>query len=460
MEKIHLKGLYIDRQEQGFNEAILKTLFNKIPPPQLPDRMYIPTSVNEIRDAIQYAKSTHKKISVCSGGHSWSANHLRHDSILINMTRFNQYEIHKDRLTATAGPGVGGSILLTELMKQDLFFPAGHCKGVCIGGYLLQGGFGWNSRKIGMACESVIGLDIVTAEGELVHASEQENSDLFWAARGAGAGFFGVVVRFHLRLYKKPRYVGTMSHIFGMQHLEDVYRWAYEVGPQIPESVEFQLLMTQRTLKYLVPGIEAVAPIFADTKEELHDAMAFMKQSPIKKQAFLRTPYLQTDIRWMYQFAMSHYPDQHFWNVDNMWTHASIEELLPYLKDISKTLPVAPSHVLWLNWYPHQRSTSMAFSKEDNIYIALYTAWNKQKDIPKYQNWSTDWMKKMNHLSSGIQLADEGLHKRTAPFVSEEHLLQLDQVRTKYDTVRLFNEWHSKPVVHLYNSNSGHFVNH
>ena len=350
-------------------------------------------------------------------------------------------------MTAKVGPAVGGSVLLGELFKQDMFFPAGHCKGVCLGGYLLQGGFAWNGRKLGMACESVLGLDIVTAEGELVHASENENADLYWAARGSGGGFFGVVVYFHLRLYKKPTYCGMMWHVFSMKHLEDVYRWAYQVGPSIPDAVEFQMIMSQNTLKYLVPGIEAAAPIFAETKDELEEAMAFMKNSPIKRKAYLRTPFIEMNVKYMYEFAMSHYPDQHLWGVDNMWTSASIDDLMPYLKEISKTLPPPPAHFLWLNWQPPRRKTQMAFSMEDNIYLALYGSWASPKDTPQYENWATGHMKNMEHLATGIQLADENLHRRTARFVSDESLKKLTDIRAQRDPKGLFNEWHSKVLV-------------
>lgn len=66
--------------------------------------------------------------------------------------------------------------LATLLGRQGLFFPTGHCKGVCVGGYLLQGGFGWHSRTLGPACQSVIGLDLVTIDGDIVHASPTENA--------------------------------------------------------------------------------------------------------------------------------------------------------------------------------------------------------------------------------------------------------------------------------------------
>ena len=82
-----------------------------------------------------------------------------------------------------------GDTVLAELEAQRLFFPGGHCKGVCLGGYLLQGWYGWNGRVLGPACESVVGLDVITAEGEQIHCDADNHPDLYWAARGAGSGF-------------------------------------------------------------------------------------------------------------------------------------------------------------------------------------------------------------------------------------------------------------------------------
>lgn len=440
-----LKGRVILNTDPAFESELMNTLFNKRDPGRRPDMIVQPKSVQDIIETLHYAKSGGKKVSVCSGGHSWSANHVRNDSILIDMCHFNQYEVDKEKMIARAGPAIGGSVLLSALIKQGLFFPAGHCKGVCIGGYLLQGGFAWNGRKLGMACESVVGLDLVTADGVYLHASETENADLYWAARGSGGGFFGVVVRFHLKLYKRPRYSGTVMHVFDMKHLEDVFQWAAEVGPRIPPAVEFQMLMSRQTLSFFGPGIEAAAPIFAETKEELEEATEFMRRSPIKSKAFFRTPYFPVGIGLMYSFAMTHYPEKHCWGVDNMWTSAPVGELMPYLKQMAATLPPPPAHVLWLNWYPPVRQSKMAFSMEDKIYIALYGAWKSPKDTARYGNWATDHMKAMSHLATGIQLADENLHNRPARFVSDAHLQQLDAIRAQRDSGGVFNAWHSRP---------------
>ena len=76
----------------------------------------------------------------------------------------------------------GGQEFSPFLRRHGLVFPGGHCSTVGLGGYLLQGGQGWNSRQWGWGCENVLGVDVVTADGELVHADAEQNSDLYWAA--------------------------------------------------------------------------------------------------------------------------------------------------------------------------------------------------------------------------------------------------------------------------------------
>jgi FAD/FMN-containing dehydrogenase len=442
---LRVEGRIIERTDSDFEATVMDSLFNKIDPIKRPAKIVVAKSVRDIIDIIKYTKTHGKKVTVCSGGHSWSANHLREDSVMIMMKNFNHYDINVGEMTATAGPGVGGSDLMKALYKHELFFPAGHCKGVCIGGYLLQGGYGWNGRKTGIACESVIGIDVVTADGTYIHANEHQNADIFWSARGSGGGFFGVVVRFHLKLFTLPKYRAIIVHDFYIKHLEDVYNWAYEVGPTIPKAVEFQMLMSNKMLNILGPGIEAVAPIFADTKDEYEAAMDFMKNSPVKNKAVIATPAFNPGIDALYKTVMTHYPENHYWGVDNMWTHAPLEDLMPYLKEIARTLPPAPSHMLWLNWHPGNIKTDMAYSNEDNIYIALYSNWKNAADTAQYGDWAANMMQEMGHMSTGIQLADEGLHKRTAPFLSDKNLAKIQGIRAERDPNGLFYEWHSRP---------------
>ncbi|MEY4927784.1 MAG: hypothetical protein RI894_2220 [Bacteroidota bacterium] len=444
MNYLQLKGEMISRTDIGFDAAIMATLFNKRDYGRRPELMVIPKDVDDIIATVRYAKTVGLRVSICSGGHSWSANHLREGSILINMKGFNTFDLNKEAMAATAGPGVSGSVLLTELYKHNLFFPAGHCKGVCIGGYLLQGGFAWNGRKLGMACESVLGLDMVTADGELVHASATENADLYWAARGAGGGFFGVVVCFYLKLHPLPKYRGVIAHTFAIKYMDEVFNWAYEIGPSVLPAVEFQMVTARKTLHFFGTGTEASATIFADTKDEFEAAAAFMRNSPIKNKAFFRMPLIDLGIKIMYRGAMAHYPENHHWAVDNMWTRASATELLPHLTEIVASLPPAPAHLLWLNWCPPARP-DMAFSVEDQTYLALYGCYKTAAETEKYGTWASEQVGKMAHLSTGIQLADEGLHLRSGRFLSDANRQKMSEIRYERDRNGLFNEWHSSP---------------
>ncbi|MEO0895333.1 MAG: FAD-binding protein [Bacteroidota bacterium] len=444
-DQLAIGGKSIHKGDANFEEAVMATLFNKTPVKPRPASIFEPKSVEDVVNIVRHAKKIGQRITITSGGHSFSANFLREDCLLIDMKHFDKFSVNVEEKTAEAGPAVGGSTLMKALYKDNLFFPAGHCDGVCLGGYLLQGGYGWNGRKLGIACESVLGLDIVTADGELVYADAKTNSDLYWAARGAGSGFFGIVTKFYLRVYDLPKYRAVIVHDFAIKHLEDVYRWAHDVGPSIPKAVEFQMLMSKNVMNLLGPGIEAIAPIFADTKDEFEEAKAFMKNSPIAHKALIKTPAINPGIDMLYKTAMSHYPEDYCWGVDNMWTHAPIDELLPHIKEIAETLPPAPSHFLWLNWHPGSLPSDMAYSNEDNIYMSIYSCWKNPADTVHYGDWASNMARKMEHISSGIQLADEALHKRTAPFMAPEKLNKVQEIRAQRDPQGLFYEWHSKP---------------
>src|SRR4029077_3797287 len=127
----------------------------------------------------------------------------RDDALLIDLGGLNRLDYDEASGVVVAGPAVrGGLDLAPFLAERGRAFPGGHCPSVGLGGYLLQGGQGWNGRSMGWACESVVAVDVVTATGEQLRADAGEHPDLYWAARGAGPGFPGIVTRFHLATYE------------------------------------------------------------------------------------------------------------------------------------------------------------------------------------------------------------------------------------------------------------------
>jgi FAD/FMN-containing dehydrogenase len=337
------------------------------------------------------------------------------------------------------GPGVRGSELVAELRAHDLFFPVGHCQGVAVGGYLLQGGFGWLSRIFGPACASVTAIDAVTAGGDLVHADEDTNADLLWAARGAGPGFFAIVTRFHLRLHPWPATAMNSIYLYPFDLLDEIFTWAGEVGPDVARSVEMMLFIQRPQPEQRVIGV--TGPVLAASEEEARDALAILETCPVLDKATAASPYMPADFADLVAMSRLLFPDGNRFSADNMWTSAAAADLLPGLRRIGETLPPEPSHCMWMNWGPSPPRPDMAYSVEDDVYIALYASWPDPKDDELYAPWPAARMREMEHLSTGIQLADENLAVRPARFVSEDNMRRLDELREKYDPDRRFHSW-------------------
>ena len=429
--------------DDGYEAVRRESVWHDRVPDRLPDVIVQAVDVDDVVAAVRYARTNNKKVSIKSGGHSWAANHLRDGAVLLDVSRLEQTVIDADHKVAVVGPGKGGSVLTAELGELGLFFPAGHCKGVRIGGYLLQGGYGWNSRVYGPACESVLGLDVVTADGERLYIDADHHPDLYWAARGSGPGFFAVVTAFHLKLYPKPAVFANAVYVYSTDYIDEVYTWARSVSADVDRRVEFQILMS-RAMPFMgldEPCLTVVGPVFADSEQEAADALAFLETCPVREHALLAVPCAPTDLEFGYQGVMSNYPSDHRYATDNMWTSASAEQLLPRIRRIFETMPPHPAHLLWLNWGPSPQRQDMAYSLEDEIYLAAYTVWKDPADDDKYSDWARSNMAGMEYLQTGVQLADENLGERPAKFMTDANMAKLDRIRAEYDPAGRFYPW-------------------
>ena len=442
MKRKRDQGRVLTPADPGFVEALLGTSFNAQDPGRRPDLIVQANDEADVIGAVRRARAEGLAIGICSGGHSWAQNHIRNGGMMLDLSRLNSIEINPGHGTATIGPGCLAGELDKALARHGLFFPVAHAYTVGMGGYLLQGGFGWNSRTNGIACQSVIGIDVVLADGTLVHASEQENPELLWAARGAGPGFFGVVVRFHLQLHRRPRFVGLKLQVFRIRHLETVLAWADRIGPDVAPSVEFQMVFNRRAAGIFSHGIEVLAPVLTDSRREAREAVAFITHSPIRKLASFTTPLLPISLQIMMKGGERTLFLPHTrWIADSMWMNDPIDPLLPAMRAIADSQPPAPSHALWLNWNAPPSRPDMAFSLEARTYLALYGGLRKNLGTPADETWATDHMRALQSHSLGIQLADENLGRRPGRFMAPGNLARLDALRTKYDPESRFNPY-------------------
>ena len=140
------------------------------------------------------------------------------------------------------------------------------------------------------------------------------------------------------------------------------------------------------------------------------------------------------------------YPRERRYAADNMWTSAPADALLPGVHNIVAGLPAAPSHMLALLWGPPQDLPDMAFSVQDELYLALYSVWDKSAEDARHQAWVTDNMRGLEKHASGIQLADENLGARPFRFLSEGNFRRLQSIRARRDPEGLFHSYMGVPA--------------
>ena len=234
-----LAGRLLLRGEPGYEQARVGRVFNARRPDRFPAAVLLAADEGDVIAGVRLAAERGWTVSVRSGGHSWAVRSLRDDALLIDLGGMRDMAYEPASGVVSARPAVRGGLELAPfLAERGRAFPGGHCATVGLGGFLLQGGQGWDSRARGWACQSVVGVDVVTADGRLIRADAGQNPDLLWAARGAGPGFPGVVTRFRLQTYPAPRAMWQDTWTFRLDDAVELLGWLHDVLPGLDRRVE------------------------------------------------------------------------------------------------------------------------------------------------------------------------------------------------------------------------------
>ena len=220
------KGVVAAHGEPGFEEQVYGGLWNRLFPNRAPQIAVCVADEQDAITAIQFARENKLKVVVRGGGHNWCQPTLRNGGLLIDLKNLDKViSIDVAARKAVVQPIISNREMQRVLNAKGLAYPSGHCPQVKLSGYLLGGGMSWNQGVWGYGNESVEAVELVTAEGKLITANESDNADYFWAARGAGYGFFGVATRFHLKLYPLPRAIHGISYYYSLNEAAAVAGW-------------------------------------------------------------------------------------------------------------------------------------------------------------------------------------------------------------------------------------------
>jgi FAD/FMN-containing dehydrogenase len=209
------------------------------------------TGVADIRSALAFGRRTGGPVAVRGGGHSFPGHSTCDGGILLDLSPLKGIRVDPVRRTARAQAGV----LLGELDRETQAFglatPSGIVTHTGLAGLTLGGGIGWLMRKYGLSIDNLLSVDLVTAEGDLLTASEDVNADLFWGIRGGG-GNFGIVTEFEFRLHPVGPIVYAGPIAWPMERSPELLRFYRDWITDIPDE------LTTAVIHRWLPALPAI----------------------------------------------------------------------------------------------------------------------------------------------------------------------------------------------------------
>jgi len=192
-------------------------------------------NVSDVQQAVNFARNQGLTLAVRGGGHNGGGLGTCDDGLVIDLSLMKEVKVDTAAKTVQVQGGATWGDVDKTNNAAGMATPSGIVSTTGVGGLTLGGGLGHLTRKCGLAIDNLLAADVVLADGQLVHASAQENSDLFWALRGGG-GNFGVVTTFTFRLH--PISTVTLGiTLWEVEHAKKAMQWYREFLPAQPDEI-------------------------------------------------------------------------------------------------------------------------------------------------------------------------------------------------------------------------------
>ena len=442
-------GEVVNRADDQYEAWRNSMVWHLRKPERYPDTIIRAQSEQDVIAAVKFATANGLKVSARSSGHNSTGAALRDGGVLIDLALLRDVEIDVRHKTARIQPALWSEQLIREAGKHGLAFPAAHCPTVALGGYLLGGGAGWNHAHWGgIACYSIKSADIILAGGSKVTASPATYPDLFWAVRGVGPGFFGVVTAMELQLYPLPQAINTSMYFSAIDNLPVVVNSLDRLNRIKDERVEILVLLMHdpQASEDTPPGKAKLCMVgvnaFADTEDEARAMLAPFADSELAAASVFKLEYQPSS------FAKLYNPENvdsgiGRYMVDNVWTDEPGQALLSLVEHFKRT-PSTRTHVLCSYGVKPELRDDACFSRIANHYLASYLLWNDAAG----DQANHAWLKQANDL---LQPYSKGTYineieatlfpERIKSSFSLENWARLAELRKKYDPDGVFHSW-------------------
>jgi hypothetical protein len=402
-------------------------------------------NVSDVVAAVNYAQENGLDLAIRSGGHNVAGLGSVNGGLVIDMTGIDDIEVDTHAQTVRVGGGAHWGQVDAATHQIGMATPSGVISTTGVAGLTLGGGFGYLSRKHGLTIDNLLSANVVTANGELITASDRENPDLFWAIRGGG-GNFGVVTSFEFRLHP----------------VETVYG-----GPIFyPAAVGADILAFYRDFVQTAPRELGLffgyheAPPAPFVPEALHGAKACMIQTcwtgnlddaeailePIREAGpvalDLAGPMPYPALNSMFD-ALLPYGLQHYWKADY------VSELSDAAIGVHASYgPQVPNFFSLMHLYPLDgaiqdvNSSAMAYAQRDAQFIHIIAGIDSDPaNMPANTQWVRSYWSDLHPYSTGAAyvnfLMDEGQDRIRATY--RDNYPRLVEEKRKWDPQNVFH---------------------
>lgn len=406
-----MNGDVLERGDDGYEGARQGSVWNAVKPDRYPELIAVAGSADDVALVVRFAKAQAMTLAIRCGGHNWGAAHLRNDGILLDLSRLSDVSIDAQSSTAWVRPAVTGAELIEALRPHGMAFPAGHCPTVALGGYLLAGGMGWNPGVWGPAAHSVRSIEIVTADGESITADADENSDLYWAARGGGPAFPGVVTRFELDLHRLPPVIAATTYSYPLSEVGEIAHWLESVAPSLAPDVELHIMLG-RSPDGCEPQLTLFAISWADTFERAVAVVEPLGWCPRIETATVRDVAAATTFESLYAIFDAACPAGSRYASDGVWSPGSLSDVLPVLARRIAAAPSATSLISSLVTSAsssEQASLEIPFRSRSGLFVLAYAIWTDPESDEANAAWTRETFEALPGGENGRYVGETNL---------------------------------------------------
>jgi FAD/FMN-containing dehydrogenase len=433
----------IARGQPGYDAARERAIWNKrLDKARFPDAVVSPRSAEDVAAAVRFAAKHGLKVSPRGSGHHYEAAALREGGLLLDLGGLDFIEIDARTRIARIGAGVRGGDLSERLAERGFAFPVGHCVDVGLSGYILAGGFGWNAGEWGAACGNVAAIEMVTAAGQIILASVDEHADLFWAARGGGAGFFAAITAYHLELHPLPLATYAWRMAFAATSAPVLADWLTAATAAAHPAAEIGCFL----LSHWDTGEWAVvlrASACGASEDEARARLASFGSPPTAART-IGEPRAEI-VPFTGLFSMSPMPDSKRAAADHLWSGAPLGEMLAAVHHLPGPSPHSTIDLVALGGHSRVAlAADAALSIGGGTGAGIYALWDDPADDDANRTWVRRIDDALAPFRAGRYVGEADLTiapERRAECFTPEALARLDALRTRYDPQGVFPAW-------------------